>query len=78
MFGERVDIWDVEFSISLWIFNDDADDDGGGGGDDDDIFPIYQETVDGSSKSPEDTELHQSGVGMCIERGAPQMVGGPG
>ena len=73
MFGERVDIWDVEFSISLWIFNDDADDDGGGGGDDDDLTFfrfIKKQWMDLQSRlrTPSCTSL----VLVCALRGVPR------
>ena len=72
MFGERVDIWDVEFSISLWIFNDDADD-GGGGGDDDDLTFfrfIKKQWMDLQSRlrTPSCTSL----VLVCALRGVPR------
>ena len=72
MFGERVDIWDVEFSISLWIFNDDADDDGGGGDDDDLTFFrfIKKQWMDLQSRlrTPSCTSL----VLVCALRGVPR------
>ena len=81
MFGERVDIRDVKFSISLWIFNDDADDDdddGGGGddgGDDDDddltFFRfIKKQWMDLQSRlrTPSCTSL----VLVCALRGVPR------
>ena len=74
MFGERVDIWDVEFSISLWIFNDDADDDGGGGGGDDDDLTFFRfikkQWMDLQSRlrTPSCTSL----VLVCALRGVPR------
>jgi len=74
VFGERVDIWDVEFSISLWIFNDDADDDGGGGGGDDDDLTFFRfikkQWMDLQSRlrTPSCTSL----VLVCALRGVPR------
>ena len=68
MFGERVDIWDVEFSISLWIFNDD------GGDDDDDDLTFFRfikkQWMDLQSRlrTPSCTSL----VLVCALRGVPR------